>query len=94
MGPPPRAAHVQLPFSLQLCLMTKYDSLRSGVNSNVSTTRKSSNQLSLELPIGWAKKENILQPFIQKAIESIPHLKDAEILIKYHVNDRYDVQPD
>ena len=39
----------------------------------------------------WAKKENILQPFIQKAIESIPHLKDAEILIKYHVNDRYDV---
>ena len=32
-----------------------------------------------------------MQPFIQKAIESIPHLKDTEILIKYHVNDRYDV---
>jgi len=39
----------------------------------------------------WAKDENLLEPFLRHATESIPHLKDIDIVIKYYVNDRYDV---
>jgi len=39
----------------------------------------------------WAKDKIILEPFLRHATESIPHLKHIDIVIKYYVNDRYDV---
>jgi len=39
----------------------------------------------------WAKEENILAPFLQKAMDNIPHLKGVDLAINYHNNDRYDV---
>ena len=39
----------------------------------------------------WAKEENILAPFLQKAMENIPHLKGVDLAINYHNNDRYDI---
>jgi len=39
----------------------------------------------------WAKDENILEPFLRHASETIPHLEHTDIVIKYYVNDRYDV---
>jgi len=39
----------------------------------------------------WAKDENILEPFLRNATESIPYLEHIDIIIKYYVNDRYDV---
>jgi len=39
----------------------------------------------------WAKEENIIEPFLQKAVAYIPHLKNASVILQYHLNDRYDV---
>jgi len=39
----------------------------------------------------WAKDENMLEPFLRHASETIPHLKHTQIVIRYYVHDRYDV---
>jgi len=39
----------------------------------------------------WARDDDILEPFLRNAAESIPHLKNINIEVKYYVNDRYDV---
>jgi len=39
----------------------------------------------------WSRKEGYLENFMQTARDRIPHLKDVKLVIKYYVNDRYDV---
>jgi hypothetical protein len=40
---------------------------------------------------GWSQREGYLEQFVQKAKERIPHLKDSKVVLKYYMNDRYDV---
>jgi hypothetical protein len=40
---------------------------------------------------GWSQREGYLEKFVQHAKDRIPHLKDRKVVIKYYMNDRYDV---